>query len=276
MSHVLSRDDTTIAYDRVGAGPSLVIVEGALVAGRTNRTAAQLAELLASRFTVYTYDRRGRGKSGDAVPYSIALELDDLDAVIAESGGEAFVFAVSAGAALALDAAARGSAIKRLAVYGAPFIVDDSRPPVASDYLVRLNELLAADRRGDAVALFFSEAIGMPAAAIAGMRSQPFWAGLEGVAHTLAYDGAILGSTTSGQPLPKARWSAITAPTLVIDGGAADAFIRTAADALAVNLEHAERRTLADQTQDYAAALMAPVLAEFFAASSATRSDAAA
>jgi hypothetical protein len=108
------------------------------------------------------------------------------------------------------------------------------------------------------------------------MRSQPFWAGLEGVAHTLAYDGAILGSTTSGQPLPKARWSAITAPTLVIDGGAADAFIRTAADALAVNLEHAERRTLADQTQDYAAALMAPVLAEFFAASSATRSDAAA
>jgi pimeloyl-ACP methyl ester carboxylesterase len=276
MSHVVSRDNTAIAYDRVGEGQSLVIVEGALVAGRTNRTAGQLAEALASRFTVYTYDRRGRGDSGDAVPYSVALELDDLDAVIAESGGEAFVFGVSAGAALALDAAARGPAIKKLAVYGAPFIVDESRPPVPGDYLVRLNELLAADRRGDAVELFFSEAIGMPAGAIAGMRSQPFWAGLEGTAHTLAYDGAILGSTTSGKPLPVGRWSEITVPTLVIDGGEAGTFIRTAADALANILEHAERHTLAGQTQDYAAELMAPVLAEFFGESSAARSDAAA
>jgi pimeloyl-ACP methyl ester carboxylesterase len=276
MSHVLSRDNTVIAYDRVGEGPSLVIVEGALVAGRTNRTARQLAELLASWFTVYTYDRRGRGDSGDTGPYSVALELDDLDAVIAESGGEAFVFAVSAGAVLALDAAARGSAIKGLAVYGAPFIVDDSRPPVPSDYLVRLNELLAAGRRGDAVELFFSEAIGMPAGAIAGMRSQPFWRGLEGTAHTLAYDGAILGTTTSGQPLPEGRWSTITTPTLVIDGGDAGAFIRAAADALANALEHAKRRTLADQTQDYAAELMAPVLTEFFGASNATKRDAAA
>ncbi|HEX4677803.1 MAG TPA: alpha/beta hydrolase [Gaiellaceae bacterium] len=275
MSHVLSRDNTVIAYDRVGEGPSLVIVEGALVAGRTNHTAGQLAEALASRFTVYTYDRRGRGDSGDTGPYSVALELDDLDAVISEGGGEAFVFGVSAGAVLALDAAARGSAIKKLAVYGAPFIVDDSRPPVPNDYLARLNERLAANRRGDAVELFFAEAIGMPAERIAGMRSQPFWVGLERVAHTLAYDGAILGDTTSGRPLPSARWSRITVPTLVIDGGASDTFIHTAAEALANNLAQARRLTLPDQTQDYAADTMAPALVEFFSETSTTESYAA-
>jgi pimeloyl-ACP methyl ester carboxylesterase len=276
MSHVLSRDNTVIAYDRVGEGPSLVIVEGALVAGRTNRTARQLAEALASRFTVYTYDRRGRGDSGDTSPYSVALELDDLDAVIAGGGGEAFVFGVSAGAALALDAAARGAAINKLAVYGAPFIVDDSRAPVPNDYLARLNELLAAHRRGDAVELFFAEAIGMPAGAIAGMRGQPFWSGLEQVAHTLAYDGAILGATTSGKPLVQGRWSKIAVPVLVIDGGASDAFIHTAADALANNLAQAQRRTLPGQTQDYSADVISPVLAEFFSELIPTESEAAA
>jgi pimeloyl-ACP methyl ester carboxylesterase len=269
MSQVRSRDNTAIAYARVGDGPSLVIVEGALVTGRTNRTASELAEALASRFTVYTYDRRGRGDSGDTGPYSVELEVDDLDAVIAESGGKAFVLGVSAGAVLALDAAASGSAISKLAVYGAPFIVDHSRPPVPSDYLARLNELLAANRRGDALELFFAEALGMPEGAIAGMRSQPFWAGLEATAHTLAYDGAIMEGTTGGEPLPEGRWSTVTVPTLVIDGGASETFIHTAADALANGLSHAARRTLADQTQDYSAGLMAPVLADFFSEATA-------
>jgi pimeloyl-ACP methyl ester carboxylesterase len=272
MSQVLSRDHTPIAYNRVGDGPSLIIVEGALVAGRTNPTAIALADALASRCTVYLYDRRGRGASGDTATYSVELELDDLDAVISEAGGEAFVFGVSAGAALALDAAARGSAITRLAVYGAPFIVDDSRPPVAADYQVRLEALLAANRRGEALELFFSEAIGIPEAAIAGMRNQPSWSWLESAAHTLAYDAALMGATTSGQPLPMGRWSTVTAPTLVIDGGASGAFINAAADALAQNLDRAERLTLLDQTQDYAAEVMAPVLGDFFCEASPTRS----
>jgi hypothetical protein len=96
------------------------------------------------------------------------------------------------------------------------------------------------------------------------MRGQPFWAGLEATAHTLAYDGAILETTTSGKPLPEGRWNAVTVPTLVIDGGASATFLHAAADALANRLDDAERRTLADQTQDYAASLMAPVLADFF------------
>src|SRR5215510_1242343 len=119
---VVSNDGTLIAYDRIGAGPPVILVDGALCS-RALGPMPGIARLLAERFSVFTYDRRGRGDSGDTAPYAVERELDDLDALIREAGGAAHVFGISSGAVLALTAAARGLRITRLAVYEAPFIV---------------------------------------------------------------------------------------------------------------------------------------------------------
>jgi pimeloyl-ACP methyl ester carboxylesterase len=265
MHTVTSRDGTTIAFDRAGEGPAIIMVDGALGQRAFNPTAAQLAALLAPRFTVYYYDRRGRGESGDTAPYAVEREVDDLAALIDAAGGSAFVVGVSSGAVLALDAAARGLAITKLALYEPPFIVDDSRPPLPDDYVSQLNVLVSAGRRGDAVEYFMTQAVGLPAEFVAPMRLEPFWPALEAVAHTLAYDGTIMGDTMSGNPLPAERWASVTVPTLVIDGGASDAFMHHGAQALADILPNARRRTLEGQMHNVAAEALAPVLDEFFA-----------
>jgi pimeloyl-ACP methyl ester carboxylesterase len=144
MKHVYSKDGTPIALDRSGEGPAIILVGGAL----SDRAAGvSLAEQLASHFTVFTYDRRGRGDSGDTPPYAPLREVEDIAAIIDEAGGKAFLFGHSSGAVLALDAAAQGLAIPQLALYEPPFIVDDSRPPLPADYVSHLNQLIAAGRR---------------------------------------------------------------------------------------------------------------------------------
>jgi pimeloyl-ACP methyl ester carboxylesterase len=213
---------------------------------------------------VFNYDRRGRGESGDTAPYAVEREVDDLDALIGEAGGSAFVFGNSSGAALALEAATRGSAITKLALYEAPFIVDDSRPPVPDDYVSQLDALVAAGRHGDAVAYTLTTGIAVPAAVVASMREQPFWPAFEAVAHTLAYDGRVMGDTQRGNPARLARWTSITVPTLVIDGGQTP-WMSRGADALAAVLPQARRRTLHDQPHGVAPEVIAPVLEEFFA-----------
>ncbi len=264
MNTVTSRDGTTIAFDRVGEGPPLIVVDGAFSHRAINPTAPRLAALLSPRFTVYTYDRRGRGESGDTKPYAVGREIDDLDALIADAGGPAFVMGGSSGALLALDAAASGSAIVKLALYEPPLVVDDSHPSLRGDYAARLDELLAAGRRGDAVAFFFTQAMGLPGQEVAAMRHGSFWAELEKVAPTLSYDAALFAPTMSGRPLPAGRWGSVTAPTLVIDGGAGEGFIHSGADALAHVLPDARRQTLSGQTHDVEAEAIAPVLADFF------------
>src|SRR5437016_1477690 len=144
MDTVRSEDGTTIAFDRSGAGPALILVGGALQQRAIDPRTAHLAELLAPHFTVFHYDRRGRGDSGDTQPYAVEREVDDLAALIKEAGGSAFVFGMSSGAALALEAARRGLAISKLALYEPPFIVDDSRPPVPEDYVSQLDALVAS------------------------------------------------------------------------------------------------------------------------------------
>jgi pimeloyl-ACP methyl ester carboxylesterase len=266
MATVRSGDGTAIAFDRVGEGPALVVVDGAFAHRAINPTSAALASLLASRFSVTTYDRRGRGESGDTQPFAVEREIEDLAAVIGEAGERAFVLGFSSGAMLALDAAAQGLSIARLALYEPPIIVDDSRPPLPDDYVERLQGSVAAGRPGDAVEIFFADAMRFPPEAIAGMRAGPFWAELQKVAPTLAYDGAFIADTMDGTPLSRDRWSSVTIPTLVIDGGASEAFMHTGADALAAVLPNAERRTLEGQTHDVAAEILAPVLAGFFEA----------
>ncbi len=261
MQTVPSRDGTTIAFDRSGDGPALILVGGAL----SDRSAgAPLTALMAPRYTVFAYDRRGRGGSGDTPPYAVEREVEDIQSLIIAAGGSAFVFGMSSGATLALTAAAHGLAITRLALYEPPFIVDDTRPPVPKDYVARLNELVAAGRRGDAVAYFMTAAVEVPAAQVAEMRQMPMWPAMEAVAHTLAYDGAIVGDSMSGAPVSRARWAAVTAPTLVIDGGASPTWARNAVQALADALPNAQRRTLEGQTHAYAPEALAPVLDEFF------------
>ncbi|MDI3340044.1 MAG: alpha/beta hydrolase [Sphaerobacter sp.] len=258
MKTVRSRDGTVIAYERTGEGPPVILVGGAL----SDRTAgAPLAALLAPPFTVVTYDRRGRGDSGDTAPYAVEREIEDLHALIDDVGGAAFVYGMSSGAALALRAAASRLPITKLALFEPPYIVDGSRPPIPADYLTRLNALLAAGRRGDAVALFMTEAVGVPTELVTQLRSDPMWPRLEATAHTLPYDHAVLGDMA----IPTELAASVTIPTLVVDGGASPAWLRQATEAVAAILPGARRQTLEGQTHAVAPDALAPVLLAFFA-----------
>ncbi len=263
MKQVLSKDGTKIAFDQSGEGAPVILVGGALQYRAIDPSTAQLAALLAENFTVFHYDRRGRGDSGDTPPYAVEREIEDLSALIDVAGGSAGVFGMSSGAVLALRAS--GSLkITQLALYEPPFIVDDSRPPLPDDYLSRLNKLLSSNERGDAVALFMTEAVGVPTEYVAPMRSEAFWQAFETVAHTLAYDGAIMADTMSGNPQPLQQWASITVPTLVIDGGESPVYQQKAIQILVEILPDARRRTLEGQAHDVSPDVLAPVLREFF------------
>ena len=218
MNTVRSKDGTIIAYDRVGKGPALIMVTGATA---TRADAAGAAESLGQHFTVFAYDRRGRGDSGDTAPYAVEREVEDIDAMITEAGGSAFVFGHSSGAILALDAARLLSPTRltKLAVYEPPLMIKDSHPQLPKDYVDHLNELIAAGKRGEAVEYFMTAAIGMPPETVAQARNSPMWPKLEAVAPTIAYDGAITMDTAVGSPLPLKKWATIQIPTLVMSGG---------------------------------------------------------
>lgn len=267
MRTVTSKDGTRIAFDQSGQGPALILVSGATA---TRAAEASLAEALAPDFTVFAYDRRGRGDSGDTAPYAVEREVEDIEALIDEAGGSAFVLGHSSGAVLALEAARLlPTKITKLAVYEPPFIIDDSRPPAPEDYVPHLKELIASGRRGDAVEYFMSEAVRAPADMVAQMRQSPMWPGLEAVAPTIVYDGTIMGNTMRGDPSPLKQWASVLVPTLVMDGtvffGREDghAFMRHGADALANTLPDAQRRTLEGQDHGPADDVLAPALKAF-------------
>jgi pimeloyl-ACP methyl ester carboxylesterase len=262
MEEVTSKDGTTIAFDRSGEGPAIVLVGGAL----SDRSAAfPMAAQLAPHFTVVAYDRRGRGDSGDTAPYAIGREVDDIDALILAVGGSAFLFGHSSGAVLALEAARTlAGRIPKLALYEPPFIVDDSRPTLPQDYVSQLDQLVSAGRRGDAVEFFMTTGPEVPAEVVAGMRQEPFWPSMETVAHTLSYDGTVMGDTMGGSPAPLQRWSSVTMPTLVMDGGASPDWQRHGVLALVNVLPDARHRTLEGQDHGPDSEVLAPALEEFF------------
>lgn len=261
MNTVTSKDGTTIAFERSGEGPPLLLVGGAL---NDRHAAATTAELLAPGFTVYAYDRRGRGDSGDTPPYSVEREVEDLQALIEDAGGTAYAYGHSSGAVLALEAAAVNAGITKLVMYEPPFIVDDSRPPLPDDYVEHLRELATSDRRGEAVEYFMTTGVGVPPEALPSIKESPFWPSLESVAHTLWYDGLIMDDNMAGKPLPTDRWASVTIPTLVIDGGASPPSLRNAVQAIVDVLPNARRRTMDGQTHEVDPTLLAPVLSEFF------------
>ncbi|GAA0807283.1 alpha/beta fold hydrolase [Spirilliplanes yamanashiensis] len=226
MPTVTSKDGTTIGYSATGTGPALVLVDGALCS-RAMGPAADFTAQLADTFTVHSYDRRGRGESGDTAPYAVDREIDDLRAVIEAAGGSAYVFAQSSGAALALAAAHAGVPMRRLVTFEAPFVVDDSRDPYPADIAARLRAAVDAGRPGDAVATFM-RLVGVPRVALALMRLTPVWRKLTAAAPTLPYDFTVLGDAGSGRPLPLDAYAAVTVPTLVLAGAKSPVTMRTA------------------------------------------------
>jgi len=261
MSTVISKDGTSIAYDRIGSGPAVILVDGAL-GYRGFFGLGPIAEKLAEHFTAYTYDRRGRGESGDAAPYAVVREVEDLEALIDAAGGSACLVGFSSGAALVLEAAvALGSKVKKIALYEAPYTSDDAGRQAWREYTQRLGELLAADRRGDAVALFIM-LTGATADQADEARQTPMWSAMEAVAPTLAYDhNALLGEDGS---VPAGRAAAVAVPALIMNGGDSYPFMRVTALELANAIPNARHRTLEGQTHDVTPEAIAPVLVEFF------------
>jgi pimeloyl-ACP methyl ester carboxylesterase len=256
LQRVTSADGTSIAIERSGDGPPVVLVCGGSVDRGAN---AGVAAILASDFSVLNFDRRGRGDSGDTLPYAIEREIEDIEAVIAAAGGSAGLWGSSSGAALALTATAAGASVTKLALWEPPYIIDPAaRPP--ADQIEQYETMVAEGRRGDAAEYFMAKVVGMPPEFVAYAKSQPWWASQEALAHTLAYDARIMGDYS----VPVEMAAKVTVPALVLDGSASMPFMASGTDALAAAMPNATRRTLADQGHDVDAAVLAPVLAEFF------------
>jgi pimeloyl-ACP methyl ester carboxylesterase len=263
LQTVTSRDGTKISYRKVGTGPAVILVNGALARGDAG---AEIAKRLAPRFTVYTYDRRGRGESGDGGTYSVEREVEDIAALIEQAGGTAYLTGFSSGAALALEAASfLGPKVRKLALYEAPY--DESQEAAAAwqRYGAEQADLLAAGRREDAV-LHHLKFAGVPDAMVAQMKASPEWAKMVALAPTLRYDRAAIGKDRS---VPIARAARIGATTLVMDGEASRKimpFMHATADRIAKAVPKARRQTLKGQGHNVAADAVAPVLIAFFSA----------
>ncbi|WP_437047718.1 alpha/beta fold hydrolase [Streptomyces sp. enrichment culture] len=253
----LSRDGTPIAYERTGRGPVVVLVSGAL---STGATLAPLAAELSGRFGVVVYDRRGRGGSGDTPPYAVEREVEDLAALIEAEGGEASLYGVSSGGALALRAAADGLPVRRVAVYEVPYAMDDAGARRRAEYSRALEEALSQGRRGDAVESFL-RFTGLGEEVIRGARQSPMWASLEILAPSLAQDDAVLGD---GRP-PLSRLASVTAPVLALAGDASPAWFGEAARTIAEAVGEGTYRPVERQTHMVEPGVLAPVLAEFLA-----------
>ncbi|HWG01959.1 MAG TPA: alpha/beta hydrolase [Trebonia sp.] len=277
---VVSRDGTTIAYERIGAGPPLVVVDGAFNSLEMG-TGRQIAPALAGQFTVYIYDRRGRGGSGDTPPYETAREIEDLHAMLAaaasaagtgattDTGNDAAakvnVFGHSSGATLALGAVRQGLPVRRLALYEPPMVVDNSRPPVGDRFGGRIQDLVDEGHRGTAAKLFMTEGVRVPKAVTVVMPLMPAWKKVKAVAHTAPYDIAFTEEYLHGQPLPKGRWDGVNIPVLILEGGKSPDWMRNAMRELSHAIPGATLHTLEGQTHMLKPKATAPVLAEFFA-----------
>jgi pimeloyl-ACP methyl ester carboxylesterase len=258
---VTSRDGTPIAYERSGHGPALILVDGALCS-RAFGPSRKIAPLLAPHFTVYIYDRRGRGQSGDTRPYSKEREVEDLAALIREAGGPAFLLGLSSGGALALEAAASRLDIRKVVAYEPPF-VDDNGNRDGAQHEPQLEQLLAAGKRGGALKYFMRDMVGVPAPVVVMMQLIPWiWRKLEAVAHTLPYDAAVM----SKFKVPTARLATIQVPTLAMNGSKTDPRLQRATRAVADAIPGAQHRTLAGQTHNVKPEVLAPAVVEFFTA----------
>jgi pimeloyl-ACP methyl ester carboxylesterase len=256
---VRSDDGTPIAFERSGEGPPLILVGGALSSGiRDFPPFVELTRLLEPRFTVYRFDRRGRGDSGDTQPYAIEREVQDLEALIADAGGSAAVYGFSSGAVLGAEAAARGAKVTKLVLLEPPLPTGDG---AAEAELAQTAQMIRTGRRGDAVASFLA-GVGLPPEAVEGMRQSPEWPGLEAMAHTLLYDGTI----TEDDALWRERAVHVSAPTLVLFSEGTSAYLGESARRAADRIPNAIGHTLPGEFHDVDPGTLAAELAAFLAA----------
>ena len=261
MSQITSKDGTVIDYERSGRGPALILVDGAMCS-RDFGPMPKLAPLLVPHFTVYAYDRRGRGRSGDTKPYAKEREVEDIGALIQTAGGRASLVGLSSGGALALEAAASGLPVEKVVAYEPPYVGVTGNGAIP-DHQARLQALVAEGDRGGAVKYFMRSMVGAPAPMVVMMQLMPWiWRKLKAVAHTLPYDAAVM----SGFEVPAARLAQVRVPTLVMHGSKTDARLVRAAQAVAAAIPGALHRTLAGQTHNVSPGVLTPALVEFLAA----------
>ncbi|HWZ66125.1 MAG TPA: alpha/beta hydrolase [Patescibacteria group bacterium] len=258
---VTSKDNTKIAFDKLGDGPAVILVGGAMTTRSDN---SALAQLLSPHLTVYNYDRRGRGDSGDTKPFAVEREIEDIEALIDDAGGTAYVYGISSGACLALEAAASlGDKIKKLALYEAPYDEAEDASSEWKTYRSNVEESVAENRLSDAVVLFM-KLVGMPDEMITGMQSSPMWPDMEAIAPTLPYDAAAMGNDRS---VPIEQAARVKAKALVMDGGASlqvMPFMQPTANKLAKAIPNSQRITIEGQGHDISPEILAPVLVKFF------------
>jgi pimeloyl-ACP methyl ester carboxylesterase len=254
MNEVISQDGTRIAFEQSGMGPAVIVVAAALA---DHKGATKVAGHLAEHFTVINYDRRGRGQSTDMPPYTIEREIEDIEALIDHAGGQAFMFGTSSGSVLALEATSKlGSKVKKLFMYEPPFIIDGRFPAIPDTFVDDVKALIAANKRNEAVKLFFHKGMGIPGFAVMLMRFfMPGWSGMAKIAHTIPYDLTILAGLQAGKPLPAQRWSSLVTPTRVMVGSKSEAFFHDGARALAEMLPAVQYCPL--EGRDHSAILMA-------------------
>ena len=255
METATSADGTVIAYDRAGAGPALIVSVGAFC---TRGTFAAPPGLTA-QFTVVTYDRRGRGDSGDTAPFTPEKEYEDLAAVAAATGSQPpFLFGHSSGAAIALRAVAAGLPAAGVVAYEAPFTNDDTPQP-ETDPAERIRRLVSAGRDRDAVIYWMKDVVRVPQPVIAQMDGAPWVTALEPLARTLPYDLAVTGGG-----VPAGELGRITAPVLVLGGANSPAWFRRSVAEQAAAIPGAQRRTLDGYDHNVPPEVIAPILASFF------------
>jgi len=263
MEKITSKDGTQIAYEKVGNGPAVILVEGAS-GSRGFGFSEGMSKLLSPDFTVYWYDRRGRGDSTDTQPYSVDREIEDIEALIDKAGGAAYVYGISSGACLALEAAIKlGDKIKKLALYEAPYDSSEEGQKIWREYTANLEKAIAENRRGDAVVLFMKLVL-VPDEMIDGMKSSPMWSYMESIAPTLVYDAQCMGEDR-GAPVERAKQ--VTAKTLIMDGSKSlekYPFMSRSAEELAKAIPNSERKTVEGQGHDVSSEVLAPVLRDFF------------
>jgi len=262
IEKVKSRDGTMIAFEIAGQGPPLILVGGAFCDRKARASGTPLAGPLASRFTVLSYDRRSRGDSSDTPPYDIEREIEDLAALIEQTGGSAYVYGISSGALLALDAAVSQLPITKLALYEPPIILDAARAKGMENVADELASITVAGRRSDAVELFMTKVLHMPPPAIEQMKKSPFWANLEALAHTLTFDVRITARAASLVE----RANSVQAATLALQGDAAPPWMADGIRTLVGKIPGARHQTLEGQTHDVDPKVLAGALDAFFAA----------
>ena len=262
MGKITSKDGTQIAYSKTGQGPALVLVDGAFCY-RDYGVTPKLVPLLSSYFTVFSYDRRGRGESTDMKPYSVDREIEDLKGIVSVTNEIPFVYGISSGAALLLQSVDKGLIVKKIALFEPPYVVvnvNDIAPP--EDAESELITLIGDGQKSSAVKYFMTKVMGIPAPIIFLFKlfRKSEWKKNESVAQTLSYDIALMGNYS----VPKELTSRINLPAIVIGGEKSPKNLLNAVKAVGQSIPDSRVSLLKGQSHNVSQEVLAPVLIQFF------------